>query len=117
MQIRRSVYLCLAVAVALAGCRSASETKDPKPSPQGNTEAGALPQDGLRITGTVRHIPIEGGFYGIVADDGRHYDPVNLPAAFKEDGLPVACRARVLRNRASFHMWGQLVEILDIQRR
>jgi len=29
-------------------------------------------------TGTVIFLDFEGGFYGILSDDGEHYDPVNL---------------------------------------
>lgn len=36
------------------------------------------------LTGVVKHIELEGGFFGIVGDDGQKYDPVNLPAEFKK---------------------------------
>ena len=37
-------------------------------------------QKGLTIktTGTIRHQGLEGGFWGIVGDDGTKYDPTNL---------------------------------------
>jgi hypothetical protein len=108
-------FLLLSLVVAVSGCRSSEEAKAPAPAPQTETANG--PEDSRAIVATVHYLPIEGGFYGIVGHDGRRYDPVNLPAEFKHDGLSVLCRVRVLRNRASFHMWGQLVEIVDIQRR
>lgn len=117
MQTKRSLYLCLALAITIAGCHSASKTKTPESLPQDDAQAAASPQEGRALVGTVHHITIEGGFYGIVAEDGRRYDPVNLPEEFRQDGLPVVCHVRALRNRASFHMWGQLVEIIDIRRR
>jgi hypothetical protein len=41
----------------------------------------------VRITGTVSHLDLEGGFYAIRGDDGVTYDPTNLPPAFQRDGL------------------------------
>jgi len=67
-------------------------------------------------TGTVIYMSMEGGFYGILSDDGEHYDPVNLEQEFKVDGLRVSFEAKILRNYGSIHMWGRIISILKIQR-
>ena len=79
----------------------------PKPEPPGTLEVEA--------TGTVVFVELEGGFYGIITDDGARYDPVNLPPEFQRDGLRVRFRARILKDTASIHMWGTPVEILHIE--
>ncbi|VAX34664.1 hypothetical protein MNBD_NITROSPIRAE03-1102, partial [hydrothermal vent metagenome] len=33
----------------------------------------------------VKWIPLEGGFYGLVAKDGRRFLPLNLPPEFRHD--------------------------------
>ena len=66
--------------------------------------------------GEIRYIDLEGGFYGIVSDDDEHYDPVNLPLDFEEDGLRVEYKLKILENQSSFHMWGTIVEIIEIRR-
>jgi hypothetical protein len=66
-------------------------------------------------TGTVVFLSFEGGFYGIKADDGKSYDPTNLPAEFRKEGLRVRFEAKELNHQASFHMWGIIVEIVHIQ--
>jgi len=66
-------------------------------------------------TGTIVFLTFEGGFYGIKADDGKSYDPVNLPAEFRKEGLRVRFEAKELKNQASFHMWGAIIEIVHIQ--
>ncbi len=66
-------------------------------------------------TGTVKYMDFEGGFYGIIADDGSRYDPMNLPEGFKIDGLRVIFSAIIKRDFVSFHMWGIVIEIIDIQ--
>jgi len=77
---------------------------------------GQPPVVGRQITGTVKHMDLEGGFYGIVTDDGRKLDPVDLPDVFKQDGLRIKARVQALEGRVSVHMWGTLVTIIDIQR-
>jgi len=70
----------------------------------------------LEGRGTVRYIPIEGGFYGIVCDDGKNYDPTNLPPEFQQDNLKVGFTGKILKDRVGFHMWGEIIEIKDISR-
>lgn len=72
--------------------------------------------DILEGTGTVQYIELEGGFYGIVGDDGRQYDPVDLDEAYKEDGLRVHFRARTVEDMASIRMWGTIVNLVSIER-
>ncbi len=67
-------------------------------------------------TGTVRFNSIEGGFYGIVGDNGENYDPINLGKEFQVDGLRVRFEAKKRDDLASFHMWGTLIEIINIER-
>jgi hypothetical protein len=69
----------------------------------------------LRFTGTVVYLPFEGGFYGLVADDGSRYDPGDLPQPLRKDGLPVRVTARRLERMVGFHMWGARIEVVEIQ--
>jgi hypothetical protein len=66
-------------------------------------------------TGTIVFLSFEGGFYGIKSDDGKSYDPVNLPAEFRKEGLRVRFELKELTDQASFHMWGVIVQIIHIQ--
>ncbi|PIW70075.1 MAG: hypothetical protein COW08_03730 [Ignavibacteriales bacterium CG12_big_fil_rev_8_21_14_0_65_30_8] len=64
--------------------------------------------------GTVIYLNLEGGFYGIIGDNGKHYDPQNLPDNFKRDSLRVSFEYKVSENQVSVHMWGELIEIVKI---
>jgi hypothetical protein len=66
--------------------------------------------------GTIRYMDFEGGFYGIVADSGERYDPINLPAGYRKDGLRVRFQVKEKKGMASFHMWGKIVEIVKIEK-
>ena len=67
------------------------------------------------ITGTVRYIELEGGFYELVADDGEKYDPLNLPAEYRKDGLRVKFQISEKKDIVSFHMRGKIVEVVRIE--
>ena len=72
-------------------------------------------EDIVRGTGTVKFINLEGGFYGIIGDDGKNYDPINLSQEFHEDCLSVRFEAKIRDDLAGIHMWGTIVEITRIE--
>jgi len=95
------------VCVVMAGCsRSGS-----------NSSAAAPVKAGGEIIsekGQVRHIDLEGGFWGIVAASGK-YEPMNLPANFQVNKKDVVFKARLRPDVMTFHMWGKPIEILEIK--
>ena len=68
------------------------------------------------ITGIVLHVPVEGGFYGLLADNGTKYDPTNLPQEYRHNGLRVRFQVVPKKGMVSIHMWGTIVEILKIEK-
>jgi len=66
-------------------------------------------------TGTVTYIDLEGGFYGIITEDGTRYLPQNLDPAFAQDGLAVRFTLRPV-DVATIQQWGTPVEIISIER-
>jgi hypothetical protein len=66
-------------------------------------------------TGTIQYFDLEGGFYGIVSDDGEQYLPLNLSSEFEEDGLCVQFTVELVEDHFSFIMWGVLVDIIDLE--
>jgi hypothetical protein len=70
----------------------------------------------IQGVGTVRHMSFEDGFWGIVSDDGLHYDVGNLPQEFQVDGLRVRFSVNVVHDVLSFHMWGQIAHLVSIER-
>jgi hypothetical protein len=70
---------------------------------------------GIHQNGTVIYLGFEGGFFGIVGDDGKHYDPINMSQEFQVDGLRVHFTANYT-NQGSYHGWGYIVRLVSIQR-
>ena len=73
-------------------------------------------QDIVYGTGEIVYNPLEGGFFGIKADDGNNYDPLNLPSEFEVEGLKVEFIGEILHDWYSIHMWGQIIRIIFIQK-
>ncbi|MDD5685836.1 MAG: META domain-containing protein [Methanoregulaceae archaeon] len=66
-------------------------------------------------TGTVTYIELEGGFYGIITDEGAQLRPTSLPAEFRVDGQRVRFTAQTVGEQAGIFMWGRPVKLIDIQ--
>jgi hypothetical protein len=81
-------------------------------------------KDIVREIGTVTYMPLEGGFWAIVADPpsptlshGATYDPLGgLPAQFQQQGLRIWFEGRIRDDMASIHMYGRIIEIINIRR-
>ncbi len=78
--------------------------------------AGGDDTPGDRITGngTITYIDLEGGFYGIVTDDGTNYLPIDLPEEYRIDGLQVQFVADLEEGVAGVQQWGAPVDIVSI---
>lgn len=79
-------------------------------------DAGDDQMHPVSTEGTVLWVPIEGGFWGIEAVNGRDYEVLNLPREFQQHGLKVKFDGLAYPDGASMYMWGEVLEILTIQR-
>ena len=68
------------------------------------------------MSGTIRYVRIEGGFYAIYGDNGEQYNPINLPRAFKKDGLRVAFQAIKSKRTPGILYPGLRIEITRIRK-
>lgn len=107
-----SVIGMATVAFLLAAC-SRTATNEWIELHPGNPGSGPS----IRISGTVRHLELEGGLFVIRDAQGTQYNPLNLPAAFRTDGTPVEVEARLRNDVATIGMAGEVVELLRIRRR
>ena len=106
----RVVMLALAITTGAAACRSALA-----PPPPMDVSPLLPGETAFVVAGNVRYIPLEGGFFAIVGTDGKTYDPINLPAEYRRDGLPVKATVKVRSDMVSVHMVGTIVEIVRIE--
>jgi hypothetical protein len=69
----------------------------------------------FETTGTVVYLPLEGGFWGIEADNGKQWLPLEMPAGLKKAGLRVVLRLRERDDVMTMHQWGSPVRVLSYQ--
>ncbi len=66
--------------------------------------------------GIVKKIDLEGGFFGIMGEDGNRYRASNLSEGFQKNGLQVSFKAKVRNDVFGIQMWGTPVEIIELHR-
>lgn len=101
----------LVAAVALA-CNpgTPADTERTESNPPDNVGGDSV----VTISGTIRRVELEGGFYLIRTDEGVNYDPMNLAEQYQRDGLRVRVRAKLRPDMGGVHMAGPIVEIVEI---
>lgn len=69
----------------------------------------------MKITGVIVREEIEGGFWGIRADDGKRYMPVNpIPESLRRQGQAVFALLKPVQMLGAFQ-WGEPVQIESIE--
>jgi hypothetical protein len=70
----------------------------------------------MKIKGIITHVPLSGGFWGIEADNGRKYRPVQpLEADFQTVGLHIEAEVAPSSGFSIF-MWGTDVEVISMRK-
>lgn len=70
--------------------------------------------DGIMLQGTVRYMNLEGGFWGIVADNGQKILPKNFPEEYRKDGLRLSFSAQEITGMMTIQQWGTLSNLSNI---
>lgn len=109
----RTLATILLLTIGLAACRTNSAPEQPiTEMPMSEDESGST----VHGTGKIVFNDFEGGFYGIEADDGQKFYPVNLDDAFKEEGLRVRFELQTQTGVMSIVMWGTPVSVVSLER-
>ncbi|MBI5916270.1 MAG: hypothetical protein HY842_12915 [Bacteroidetes bacterium] len=66
----------------------------------------------MKIKGTVKHINLGTGFWGIIDEKGGEWRPVNMPEQLKKEGKKVSLTIREADGEMSIFMWGTPVDIV-----
>ncbi len=79
--------------------------------PPGNS----LKETGKTGTGVIIYEELEGGFFGILSDDGQRFIPDSLPSDLRINGTRVIFSLREKPDTMSVHMWGMPASIVSVQ--
>ncbi|HVP94677.1 MAG TPA: hypothetical protein VMS89_05830 [Methanoregulaceae archaeon] len=74
---------------------------------------GSVTETRITSNGTIRYIDLENGFFGIYADNGIKYLPVNLNSSLKTDGLRINFSAYPA-SIPTINMWGNPVRLVSV---
>jgi hypothetical protein len=87
------------------------------PNPVKPTEAlRAAERDRVSLVGAIHHVDAEGGVYVIRTQDGTQYRLVELPEAFRKEGLGVRVEGLLHDDVLTKDMAGQAVDIVEIRK-
>ena len=68
----------------------------------------------MKIKGKVVYNNLGTGFWGIIAENGKQYEPANLPKKFQKENEPISLKAKE-SNAFSLFMWGTPIEIISAE--
>jgi hypothetical protein len=71
----------------------------------------------VQFSGTIHHLPVEGGVYVIRTADGKQYRPKELPEEYRVEGLAVDVKGFRHDDVLTKDMAGQQVDLIEIRRR
>jgi len=72
------------------------------------------PGEKVAVGGTVVFREANPGFYGILADNGGQYEPVNLDARFHTDGERISFSGTLDTTTLGEHHWGNPIELASV---
>lgn len=70
----------------------------------------------VQFSGTVHHLPVEGGVYVIRTADGTQYRPNELPEEYRSEGLAVEVKALEHDDVLTKDMAGQGIDLVEIRK-
>ncbi len=101
-------YLVIMLSVlALAACQQTE--------PEKNTSATIKEQNTTMITVTVKYLEFEGGFYGLVTQDGKKLLPMNLAPEYRKAGTVIKVSGKQLTDVMTIQQWGTPYQISEVE--
>jgi hypothetical protein len=69
----------------------------------------------LSFTATVKYMNLEGGFFGLVSKEGKHWLPMNLKKEFQQHGAIIKVTGSALNDVMTIQQWGTPFSITHIE--
>jgi len=80
------------------------------------TTAQSIPEEQqISLQAKVQFFALEGGFYGLITKQGKHYLPLNLAKEFQQNGAIVNVRGIVKPRMMTIQQWGTPFTITGIK--
>jgi len=69
----------------------------------------------LSFIATVQYMNLEGGFFGLVSKEGKHWLPINLKKEFQQHGAVIKVKGNAIKGMMTIQQWGIPFSITDIE--
>ena len=99
-----SLALAIVCTITVESCNNVDPVSSPKIT---NGQA-------IAIGGQVVYRDKDGGFYGILADNGGQFEPILLDQQFKTDGARIKITGTLDPTHLGKHGWGNIVDIQKV---
>lgn len=66
-------------------------------------------------TATIKYFDFEGGFFGLITENGEKLLPMNLPAEFRQNGAVVKISGAIQNDMMTTRQWGTPFNIAEIK--
>jgi hypothetical protein len=104
------IILLFLITGLLSGCTATAAAPE-------NSSVTTRQKQSLSFSGQVIRVELEGGFFGLEDEQGRHYLPDRIPEELKKDGQEVQVEAHPAPPSVGFRMWGERIIIDEITAR
>ena len=113
-KLTRPVLIYGLLFTILSGC-SANETDTVTEQPViKEQQSDEVMVSKTKVTATVKYIDLEGGFYGLVTEDGQKLLPTNLSKEYLEEGMVIQFQTKTIDELATIQQWGTMVELKNV---
>jgi hypothetical protein len=82
--------------------------------PKKSLSAKAEPEQ-ISFTATIKYMNLEGGFFGLISKEGKHWLPLNLEKEFQKDGVVIKVTGKAITGMMTIQQWGTPFSITDIE--
>lgn len=69
----------------------------------------------LSFTATIKYMNLEGGFFGLITKEGKHWLPMNLKKEFHQDGAVIKVQGHEIKGMMTIQQWGTPFSITHIE--
>jgi len=118
---RNNIAVYVIILLLCACNATATSAKSENSTIESNIVSQTLTEDNVTqatqewIKGKVVFLNLEGGFYGIITDDGKHLLPMNLAKEFRQHNVPIKVKGKRLKGVMTIQQWGTPFKIADIE--
>lgn len=109
--------VALSTMILLMGCNEAS-IKSPKEiaMTENNQPPAKTPSAEEKWqSATITYMDFEGGFFGLITDDGEKLLPMNLDVQYRQEGAIVKIQGHTINDMMTIQQWGTPFKITKIE--